>query len=221
MASITATLLTLATSVVVGHSLQGRPIELVHVARPGAPRVLVVGAVHGDEGAGIPIVRALARAHARDDLWLVPDLNPDGHAHAKRQDARGVDLNRNFPASWRPIGRPWDVFYSGPRPFSEPETRVARDLVLRIRPQYTIWFHQHLDAVWAFGGSTRAGRVYARLAGMRLLHRRWLDGSASNWQNHLRGGGASFVVELPAGRLDAGGVRRHVAAVLRLPFAAP
>jgi len=209
------------TLAVVGHSVQGRPIEALHVSHPGAPRVLVVGCIHGNEPAGIAVVRALEHVRTREDLWLVPDLNPDGVARGTRQNARGVDLNRNFPGTWRPIGRPWNVYYSGPRPFSEPEARVARDLILRIHPQYTIWFHQHLDAVWAFGGSTRAGRGYARLAGMRLLHQRWLDGTAANWQNHLAHGGASFTVELPAGRLDANGIRRQVAAVLRLPFAAP
>jgi protein MpaA len=217
-ASIAATALTV---LVVGHSVQGRPIEAVHLAHPGAPRVLVVGCIHGDEPAGIEVVRALAHARTREDLWLVPDLNPDGVAHGTRQNAHGVDLNRNFATRWRPIGRPWDVYYSGLRAFSEPEARVARALIRRVRPQFTIWFHQHRDAVWAFGGSTAAGRRYARLARMRLLHARWLDGTAANWQNHLPGGGASFTVELPPGELVAAGIRRQVGAVLRLPFAAP
>jgi hypothetical protein len=61
-----------------------------------------------------------------------------------------------------------------------------------------------------------AGRRYARLAGMRLLQRSWLAGSATNWQNHLRGGGASIAVELPAGALNSRAVARHVRAVLGL-----
>jgi len=41
--------------------------------------VLVVGCIHGNETAGIPIADALARLHTRDlDLWITPDLNPDG-----------------------------------------------------------------------------------------------------------------------------------------------
>ena len=211
---------TLTVAVVAGHSVQHRPIRLVHIAGPG-PRVLVVGCIHGNEPAGIAVVRALEHVHPQVDLWLVPVLNPDGLAAGTRQNAHGVDLNRNFPSLWQHFGRPGSTYYSGPRPFSEPESRAARALVLRIHPQVTIWFHQHMNLVWAYGRSTAAGRRYARLAGMRLLHRPWLAGSAANWQNHLRGGGASLTVELPAGTLDGRGLRRQVRATLRVALAAP
>jgi murein peptide amidase A len=211
---------TLATAVVVGHSVQQRPITLVHVAGPG-PRILVVGCIHGNEPAGIAIVRALEQTHPKADLWLVPALNPDGLAADTRQNAHGVDLNRNFPSLWQHFGHPGSTYYSGPKPFSEPETRAARDLIRRIKPRYTIWYHQHMDVVWAYGRSTAAGRRYAQLAGMRLLHRSWLAGSATNWQNHLPDGGASITVELPAGSLDRNGLRRQVRAVLGLALATP
>ena len=220
MASITAMLSTLTVAVVVGHSVQHRPITLVHVAGTG-PRILVVGCIHGNEPAGIAIVSALERTHPKADLWLVPVLNPDGLAAGTRQNAHGVDLNRNFPSLWQHFGHPGSTYYSGPRPFSEPETRAARDLIRRIHPRYTIWYHQHMDVVWAYGRSTAAGRRYARLAGMRFLHRSWLAGSATNWQNHLPGGGASLTVELPAGSLDRNGIGRQVRAVLGLALAAP
>ena len=161
-------------------------------------------------------MRALERTHPKADLWLVPVLNPDGLAADTRQNAHGVDLNRNFPSLWQPFGHPGSTYYSGPRPFSEPETRAARDLIRRIKPRYTIWYHQHMDVVWAYGRSTAAGRRYAQLAGMRLLHRSWLAGSATNWQNHLHGGGVSLTVELPAGALDAAALARQVRAVLAL-----
>src|SRR4051794_14349418 len=149
MASITATLSTLAIAAVIGRSVEHRPIELVHVAGAG-PRVLVVGCIHGDECAGMAAVRALRRAHPREDLWFVPTLNPDGLAHGTRANADGVDLNRSFPN-----GR-------------EPETRAAVALVRRLHPDVTIWFHQHQDLVRAWGSSQGAARRYARLARMRF-----------------------------------------------------
>jgi hypothetical protein len=114
------------------------------------------------------------------------------------------------------MGAPWDTYYSGPRPFSERETRIARNLILRIRPRVTIWYHQHMDLVWAWGPSTAAGRSYARAAGMRFYHHAWLRGTAPNWQNHHLPGSSSFVVELPAGSLSLDQVRRQQRGVLRL-----
>jgi protein MpaA len=178
--------------------------------------VLVVGAIHGNELAGIAVARALERIRAGADLWIVPDLNPDGAASGTRQNGRGVDLNRNWSSQWPGGGKPWDVYYAGSRPFSEPETQIARRLILRVRPQITIWFHQHMNVVWAWGHSTATGRRYARAAGMQLYHQHWLRGTASNWQNHRLAGAASFTVELAAGSLTPRQVRRHVRAILRL-----
>src|SRR5215216_4450920 len=101
MASITAMALTL---LLIGHSAEGRPIEAVHVPGPG-PRVLAVGCIHGDECAALPVIRALVRARTREDLWLVPNLNPDGYARGTRGNAHGVDLNRSFPAGREPETR--------------------------------------------------------------------------------------------------------------------
>ena len=208
-----------AVRLVLGRSQEGRPIVAVRAGDPSGRRVLVVGCIHGTECAGIAVARALERTHARVDLWIVPDLNPDGYVAGTCQNGRGVDLNVNWSSGWRGGGRPWDTYYPGPRPFSERETRIARNLILRLRPRVTIWFHQHMDLVWAFGPSSAAGRIYARAAGMRFYHHRWLDGTATNWQNHHLPATASFTVELPAGGLTPAQVRAQVRAVLALAAA--
>ena len=201
MASITAMLSTLAVAAVVGHSVRHQPIQVWHVAGPG-PRVLVVGCIHGNECAGIAVVDALLRSHPQEDLWLVPDLNPDGHADHLRGNAHGVDLNRTFPG-----GR-------------EPETRAAVALIRRLRPDVTIWFHQHEDRVRGYGRSQAVAKRYARLAGMRYARVAWPRGAATRWQNTVLGE-RSFAVELPAGALDPWAVERHVRACLRVALAAP
>jgi protein MpaA len=204
-----------------GRSEDGRRIVALRVGDPNGPRVLVFGCIHGNEPAGIAVARALERVHTVDDVWIVPILNPDGVAQGTRQDGRGVDLNANWSSQWQAGGHPWDVYYAGPRPFSERETRIARDLILRIRPRVTIWYHQHMDVVWAFGPSTAAGRIYARVAGMRLYHHHWLHGTATNWQNHHLPATAAITVELPAGNLSPPQVRQHVRAVLRVARLSP
>jgi len=200
-----------------GGSEQGRPIRAIEVGVPGPRRVLVVGCIHGTECAGLAVVHRLeSMASPRFDLWVVGDLDPDGHATGSRLNGRGVDLNRNFPSGWRPLEHRWDTEYSGLRPLSERESRFAARLIRRLRPQVTVWFHQHENRVRAWGGSIPAARRYARVAGMRFDRVRWPDGSASNWQNHRFPGTESFVVELPAGQLSPAGIARQVRAIVDL-----
>src|SRR5947209_4903735 len=160
------------TRFTIGHSVRGRRIDAFELATPAATKaVLVVGCIHGNEPAGIAIARQLltARPPAGSALWMIPDLNADGVAVDMRQNADLVDLNRNFPWRWRPLGAPGDVHYSGPRPLSEPESRAARSLILRVRPRISIWFHQHQDLVDLSGGDPRIERKFARLVGLPVM----------------------------------------------------
>jgi protein MpaA len=201
-----------------GESALGRPIVAIARGDPaGERKFLVVGCIHGDECAGAAVVRRLVAApvFAQLDLWLVPNLNPDGAAAGTRQNGRGVDLNRNFAAGWRPGGSPFGPEFGGPRPLSEPETRIARSLLLRLRPEVTIWFHQPQALVRAWGRSVPVARRYARLAGVPFRAIRWPPGTAPRWQNtHLRQ--VSFVVELPPGQLSAREAERYAQAVIAL-----
>ena len=197
---------------VIGHSVQGRPIE--SVVRGEGPTVLVVGCIHGDECAGLRVTRRLVSSEPpAGRLVVVPQLNPDGRRRGTRVNARGVDLNRNFPSLWRRSFR--GPVYGGPRPWSEPETRAARRLIVGERPRVTVWFHQHSGPalVRAWGSSVPVARRYARAARMPFYRLRWSPGGAPAWQN-LRGHGRAFVVEMPKGRgMTENEVRRHVRAV--------
>ena len=178
-----------------GRSPEGRPIDVVHVAGVGK-RILVVGCIHGNECEGMKVTRLLARSHPMADLWLVHQLNPDGYARRSRTNAHGVDLNRDFLAA------------------TQRETRIARKLILRLKPDVTIWLHQPQAVVRAWGPSQATARRYARLVGVPSRALAWPPGSASRWQNGI--GQISFVVELPAGELAAAVARLYADAVLRL-----
>ena len=203
-----------AKRVVIGHSVRGRPIVAWTFGPDRARRkILVVGCIHGNECAGLAILSALRHTRVPNgvQLWLVPEMNPDGTAADTRQNARGVDLNRNFPYRWQPISDP--TYYSGPSPASEPETRAAMTLVRRIRPAVTIWYHQHMDLVDMAGGDRGVARRYARLAGLAPTCLTFLSGEETEWSNHTFPGTTSFVVELPSGPVPPDALARHLRAV--------
>ena len=195
----------------VGESTRGQPIRAFTLGS-GRPRILVVGCIHGDECAGsVVATRVLhARPPRRGSITIVQDLNPDGHRAKRRWNARGVDLNRNFPGTWRPMAR------AGRSPASEVETQLAMQLIVRLRPDVTIWFHQPQGLVRASGPSVPVARRYARLAGMRFARLPWPPGSATAWQHGALPASRAFVVELPPGELGIREAGRYAAAVLRL-----
>lgn len=201
---------------VLARSVRGQAIPAVELGDPDSRvRALVVGCIHGDETAGIAVARSLiARARVSEaDLWVIPDLNPDGVAADQRGNGHGVDLNRNFPDRWRALGAPGTTYYSGPRPLSEPESTMIAALVRRLRPRVTIYYHQHLAAVDDSQGPRVIERRYAAGVGLPLRSLTDYPGSATGWQDR-RFGPTAFVVELPAGALTRRQVDAHTDAVL-------
>jgi murein peptide amidase A len=207
----------------IGRSTQGRPIRAVQIGDPAGARVaLVVGVIHGDERAGLRIVRAIKR-HASAEansvtgtqLWAIQTVNPDGLRAQTRKNARGVDLNRNFPYRWRGDVPHSNRYYPGPRPASEPETRAVMSLAERIQPDLSIWYHQPWGAVLACKGRPPTAAEYAKLVGMSTSCRgTGLHGTAISWETHAFPGSAAFVVEMPAGRISGRSADRQARAAL-------
>jgi|SRR5947209_5668411 len=203
---------------VLGYSVDHRPITAIERGDPDSPRrVLVVGCIHGNEPAGIAIARALATTAVPPevDLWVVPDLNPDGLAERTRVNAHGVDLNRNFPYRWTPIGVPGSSHYAGPRPLSEPESRSLATLLQSMRPTLGIWYHQALGVVDISQGPPTLERRYGSSTGLPLRSLTDYPGSAIGFEDHLFGPTA-FVIELLPGTLTHGQVHRHALTVLAI-----
>jgi protein MpaA len=183
-------------------------------------RVVVVGCIHGDEPAGIAIVRAFERRSLDSSVqwWMIEDLNPDGVAAGTRQNARGVDLNRNFPYAWRPLGRRGDLQYSGTGPLSEPESRAVAAFLRVVRPTVTIWFHQHAGVVDDSGGNRRIEARFARDIGLPLKELTRYPGSVASWENHEFPNTTAFVVELPAGAASLALIDRAMTALADTPL---
>lgn len=122
-------------------SVESRPLrvwDLNHASARTILRVLIIGSIHGDEPEALAALPALKAAlvEERISIRLIEDLNPDGTIRASRFNARGVDLNRNWPTSnFTPRPRHGDV------PLSEPETRFAHDQIIRFRPDAILVIH--------------------------------------------------------------------------------
>ncbi len=143
-----------AATLVLGQSVEHRPIRAFR-SGDGPRRILVVGSVHGDEPGGHAVIRALRarRTPAGMTLYTVRAANPDGLARGTRVNANGVDLNRNFGHRWRRSAR--GRYYSGPRAFSEPESRALRGFIEKVNPHVTVWLHQPYGIVVDTPGARR------------------------------------------------------------------
>jgi protein MpaA len=140
-----------------GRSVQGRHLYVRDVLGPDARlRVLVVGAMHGDELSSASValhwiqhaVQTPSNAHWR----FLPALNPDGllARPARRTNAQGVDLNRNFPTPnwardakvyWEQRTRKDPRRWPGPSPLSEPESRFLHEEMARFQPHLIVSIH--------------------------------------------------------------------------------
>jgi len=143
-----------------GRSVEGRPIE-VHTYFPdrtpaggiqSGELTLLIGCTHGDERATATLLESFIRLHLEtgslsSPVAVVPVLNPDGYAHDTRYNARGVDLNRNFPHNWAPHSEE----PPGPRPLSEPESRILHDYILSLKPAKVVSLHWALAEIDADG----------------------------------------------------------------------
>ena len=134
---------------IVGKSIENRP--MVHtVLGQGTEHVtFVLAAIHGNEKAGIQLVHRLERYLQQNPqmlekrkVVLLPIANPDGVAHNSRYNTRGIDLNRNFPASNRINSNRF-----GRTALSEPETRFIFQLVRQYTPDRIVSIHQPLACI--------------------------------------------------------------------------
>jgi hypothetical protein len=214
---------------VIGHSVKGRKIIAYHLGDAAAKTTaLIIGQMHGDEPAGVTVANSIIHGtHSIEgvNLWVIPTMNPDGNHKHTRQNAHGVDLNRNWPHNWR---RLTGQYYSGPKPLSEPETRAVWKFLKRERPRYVVSLHQPLDGVDKTAGHGSAYRKF-RNALARNLHLQvknfncWsvCHGSMSGWYEQHHIGVAVETVEFgwhPEHRYLVGTARRGIVAALHGSF---
>ncbi len=174
-------------SLVIGYSVEGRPLTVYRFGRGPWQRMILAGIHGGYEWNTVVLAETLIRLLQQGEitvppevtLFIVPNLNPDGYARHKgvlgRANARGVDLNRNFPWNWQPD---WDrqgcwnyaPITAGAGPLSEPETRALAMFLQRpdVHPQALVSYHSAalgiFPAGWPYAPGPRSTQLAQDLA---------------------------------------------------------
>lgn len=117
-----------------GTTGEGRNVYVVHAAHGAAAtyKVLFYAQQHGDEvsskDALIYLLRDIAdhpeRLPQDVDLWVMPQMNPDGAEAGTRRNGAGADLNRDHIL------------------LDQPETQALHRVVQRVRPHVTVDCHE-------------------------------------------------------------------------------
>lgn len=143
-----------------GKSVLGAPLLYFPAIQTKDRCGLIIAGTHGDENAAMVALscglRTLAPPFRRHHVVLA--VNPDGCQLGLRANARGVDLNRNFPSAnwkagetvyrWNSSADKRDVVLStGQAPGSEPETAALCHLIRQLQPAWVVSFHDPLGCI--------------------------------------------------------------------------
>jgi len=187
-----------------GAASDGQPIGSLNLGSPGKPLYFLYAAAHGSEwepGYGLfSFAKQLAEGRFADvvdlkqvEVKIVPILNPSGYDHMRRQNANGVDLNRQGDYRWEEFSGsdsnkdgtwgPMDYDWKGKAPLTEAEARVYQSVARREELFCILDFHGNscatankvaiLPATARADNAVRAIRLQqianARLRGRHLL----------------------------------------------------
>jgi hypothetical protein len=148
-----------------GQSVQGRTLWGLKITdnpsiEEDEPEIRVCGIHHGNEYMGGELSLLLAQYLTDNygtnttvtnlvdtrEIWIIPMVNPDGREMGTRENAHGVDLNRDY-------GYMWGGWGGSPAPFSQPETQVMRTNALENNFVLSLSYHtsdQKVNYVWNY-----------------------------------------------------------------------
>ena len=194
-------------------SVQGRPIWGRDIPSDDAHlRILVLGGIHGDEMSSSSLVfhwiemaqKPISDMPLSVHWRFIPSINPDGlfARPARRVNAHGVDLNRNFPTpNWARDSRQyWEERtrrdprrWPGSRPLSEPESRFLLEQMEGFKPNLIVSVHAPYGLLDFDGPSvppSKLGRLYLDQVGI-------FPGSLGNYGG-IHKGVPVVTIELPS-----------------------
>lgn len=128
----------------IGASLQNKPIHLVKWGN-GSTKILLWGGMHGNEPTATATLCDLCNYLQHHDyqeeaeklsekitIYFIPMVNPDGVQKYTRENAQGIDLNRDFLN------------------MESPEAQVLKKIALAIQPKFGFNLHNQ-ETLWSAG----------------------------------------------------------------------
>ncbi|MFH1563577.1 MAG: carboxypeptidase N/E family protein [Nitrospirota bacterium] len=142
-----------------GDSVESRNIWAIKITdnpdiEENEAEVCIMGAHHGNEFMSVEIPLNLVHYLVENygvnpevtylvnnrEIWIVPMVNPDGNMVGSRENANGIDLNRDYGYQWDGEGNSWF-------PFSQPETQAMRGLFMENPFTLSLSYHCSGDVV--------------------------------------------------------------------------
>lgn len=205
-----------------GKSVDGRPLVYAEFGDPASPNTtLIMTMVHGDEITpfylGIEVSHLMiknAAQYAKAHVVVVPLVNPDGFYRTPRtrMNARGVDVNRNFPTNdwdahalkaWKIRFRSDPRRYPGPTAGSEPETVFQEELIRKFKPQKILSVHAPLNHLDYDGPNPLSLKTFSREYVLECLKlRKQLKAISAGFYPGSLGNFAGFELGIPTLTLE-------------------
>lgn len=152
-----------------GTSVQNRQLVALKISDNAATdeaeaEIMFDAGIHGNEIGGpenvIRFARHLCLSYGNDaaltdlidnrEIWLYLMVNPDGRVHNQRENANGVDVNRDW-------GYMWDAWGGSPGAYSQPETKALRTCMLDNQFVVHTTYHsgtEYISCPWSYRSST-------------------------------------------------------------------
>ncbi|MBQ2872116.1 DUF2817 domain-containing protein [bacterium] len=134
-------------------------------------KVLIIAGTHGDEPQGTDILSLYIKENitCKNNLYIIPCVNPDGYEQKLRTNSNNVDLNRNFPTeNWELTEK--NEFFGGNSPSSEIETQFLVEIITEIKPDIILTIHAPFKIVNYDGPAENISKQIAKIIDYPVQH---------------------------------------------------
>ena len=145
-------------------TISNNNLELYCSTYTAGKNILIIGTTHGEEPQGFEILKLYLKEkiQSKNNLYIVPCLNPDGYHLKTRTNANGIDLNRNFPTkNWELTEK--NEFFGGLTPNSELETQFMVEILEEILPDIILTIHAPFKIVNYDGDALKISEKIAKI----------------------------------------------------------